>query len=312
MKALVVDRYGAPRDARIADVSVPKVQDGYLLVRMHAAGVNPFDYKLVTGAVKDWMPIEFPYIPGMDGAGEVVEVGSGVQGWRKGDALFGMFRGGTFAQYALVRAEEKRLARKPDALDYERAAAIPQSALTALTMVRTADIKPGQRVLVVGATGGLGLFLTQFAKQEGAMVAATGTRDDAEYVRGLGADDVIDYRARDTFAQAQSLGGFDVILDVVNSGDALLHDAQALRTPGTIVSSLGGPEQSAFPAGVQVHYIQMRARRGDLDDIARRAADGSLRVEIGGTYELSQAAQALADLSDRTKHTRGKLVVRIP
>src|SRR5947209_9298872 len=107
MKALIVQGYGAPENARVGDVDVPQVKDGFLLVRIRAAAVNPFDYKVVTGMVKDFVATKFPYIPGMDGAGEIAAVGNGVEGWKDGDAMVGMFRHGTFAQYALISAKEK-------------------------------------------------------------------------------------------------------------------------------------------------------------------------------------------------------------
>ncbi len=313
MKALVVDAYGPPENARVGQVEIPKVKDGFLLVRMRAAGVNPFDYKLITGAVKDWVPLKFPYVPGMDGAGEVAEVGNGVQGWSKGDPILAMFPRGTFAEYALISAGEKRLARKPERLDFKHAAAIPEAGLTARTIVRTASITPGQTVLVIGATGGVGLFVTQLAKAAGARVIATGKANDVEYLGKLGADEVIDYAAADTIAQVrqQHIQGVDALVDLIHSGDDLPKSAQALRQGGTLVSTLSGPEQSAFPNGVNVHYIQMQAEEGDLDDLARRASDGTLRVEVGHSYDLSQAPQALADLMDPSKHTRGKFVVTL-
>lgn len=314
MKALVFDDYGNPDTARVADVPTPKVKDGFLLVRIHAAGVNPFDYKVVTGAVKDWIKTKFPYVPGMDGSGVVAEVGNGVEGWKPGDAIVAMFPHGTFAQYALLSASEKRIARKPDRLDFEHAAALPEAGLTAKTMVRAANVHESQRVLIIGASGGIGLFATQLARALGAHVIGTGKREDAEYLRTLGASDVIDYTAGDTIAQTRQRypDGVDVVLDVTNGGEAVLRDAEVLRSGGTIVSSLYGPEQSAFPAGVTVQYIQLTAQPGDLDDLAQRAAAGALRVEIGKRYDLSQAAQALSDLVDPAKHTRGKLVVRVP
>ncbi len=314
MKAIVVDEYGSPKNARLADVDAPKVKDGFLLVRMHAAAVNPFDVKIVTGAVKDWISVEFPYVPGMDGAGEVVDIGEGVRNWRKGDGVLAQFPRGTFAQYALISANEKKLARKPAALNFERAAAIPEAGLTANTMVRAADLKAGQTVLIIGATGGLGLFATQLAKAEGVRVVATGKAEDEQYLRQLGADEIIDYAGGDVITQMVQRypKGIDVVLDVINMGELLLRNADVLRESGTLVSSLGGPGQDAFKKNVSVHYIQLTARDGDLEVLARRAAEGKLRVEIGGTYDLAQAPQALADLLDPAKHTRGKLVVRIP
>jgi NADPH:quinone reductase-like Zn-dependent oxidoreductase len=314
MKAIVVDAYGPPQNARYADVDAPKVKDGYLLVRIHAAALNPFDYKLVTGAVKDWVPIKFPYTPGMDGAGEIVDVGGGVEKWRKGDAVLAQFPRGTFAQYALISANDKKLAIKPDALDFKRAAAIPESGLTAKTMVRAADLKPNQTVLVIGATGGVGLFAMQLAKAEGVRVVATGKAEDVQYLRDLGADDVIDYAGGDTIAQTgqRYSGGVDAVFDLINVGESLLRDADVLRESGTLVSTLSGPAQEAFKNNVNVRYIQLTALEGDLEDLAHRAAEGKLRVEVGRMYDLAEVPQALSDFANPAKHTRGKLVISIP
>jgi NADPH:quinone reductase-like Zn-dependent oxidoreductase len=313
MKALIIDDYGPPQNARFGDIVTPKVKDGYLLVHMRAASVNPFDYKIVTGQVKDWIHITFPYVPGMDGAGVIADIGNGVQDWRKGDAVVGMFPRGAFAQFALISGKDKKLARKPDALDFEHAAALPQTSLTATTMLRAGNVGEGQTVLIIGATGGVGLFATQLAKARGARVIATGKTQDVDYLRQLGADDVIDYGQGDTLTQTRERypAGVDVVLDVINSGDAILRDAQVIRDGGTLLSSLSGPPQEAFGRGITVQYIQNNPQAGDLDDIVKRAADGKLHVEIGCTYDLSDAAQALADLTDPTKHTRGKFVIRI-
>jgi len=312
MKALIVDNYGPPQAARIGEIDKPQLKDGSLLVKIHAAGINPFDYKLITGAVKDFMPISFPHVPGMDGAGSVDEIGKGVQGWQKGDAVLGMFDTGTLAEFALISAKSTRLARKPDALDFARAAAIPEAGLTATTIVRATAIRQGQTVFVIGATGGLGLFAIQLLKSRGAHVVATGKAIDAEYLRQLGADNIIDYGAGDALEQVHQRypNGVDVVVDVINTGDALLRDAQVMRQGGTLVSSLYGPEQSSFPSGTTVHYIQLKAQDSDLDDLALRAASGELHVEIGQTYAFSEAAQAFIDLYDPAKHTRGKLVVK--
>lgn len=313
MKALVVDNYGPPQAARIGEIDKPALKDGSLLVKIYAAGINPFDYKLITGMAKDIMPISFPYVPGMDGAGIIAEIGQGVRDWSKGDAVLGMFETGTFAEYALISASSKRLARKPDTLDFDRAAAIPEAGLTATTIVRAADVRQGQTVFVIGATGGLGLFALQLAKLRGARLIATGKASDVEYLRRLGADDIIDYGAGDALEQVHQRypEGVDVVVDVINTGDNLLRDAAVIRQGGTLVSSLYGPEQSALPSGITVHYIQLKAKDDDLKDLARRAASGELHIEIGRTYALSEAAQALTDLYDPAKHTRGKLVVEV-
>lgn len=314
MKAIVVDAYGSPKNARFTDVGIPKNKEGCLLVRMRAAALNAYDYKIVTGMVRDSVPINFPYIPGMDGAGEIVDVGGGVQNWHKGQAVLAQFPRGAFAQYALISASDEKLASKPDALDFDRAAAIPESGLTAKTMIRAAALKAGQTALVIGATGGVGLFVMQLAKTEGVRVIATGKAEDVQYLRELGADDVIDYAGGDTVTQMLQRypKGIDVVFDLINAGDAILRDAEMLRESGTLVSSLYGPEQGAFKKNVSVRYIQLTARDGDLDDLARLAAEGKLRIEIGRTYDLAQTPQALLDFDNPAKHTRGKTVIHIP
>jgi NADPH:quinone reductase len=281
---------------------------------MRAAAINPFDVKLITGAVKDFMPLKAPYVPGMDGSGVIDNVGAGVTEYAPGDAVLGFFTaGGTLGEFAVISALADGLARKPDALDFAHAAAIPEAALTAMTILRALDLREGQRLLIVGATGGIGLFLTQLARLHGAHVVATARAEDREYIHSLGADEDVDYAAGDVVAQVRKRypQGVDAIADVINSGEGLLATAGALDKGGTLVSSLYGPEQSAYPIGVSVRYIHTSPKPGDLAELARLASTGKLRVEIGKAYPFAQAPKALSDLADPAKHTRGKLVVTI-
>jgi NADPH2:quinone reductase len=159
MKAWIADGYGPPSRLRFGDVEMPRVEKGSVLVRIRAAAVNPFDVKLITGAVKDFMPLEPPYVPGMDGSGVIETVGADVTEYAPGDAVLGFFTaGGTLGEFALISAA-KALVRKHDALDFADAAALPEAGLTAMTILRALDLREGQRLLIVGATGGIGLFL---------------------------------------------------------------------------------------------------------------------------------------------------------
>jgi NADPH2:quinone reductase len=314
MKALIVDKFGLPRAAHFGETAQPKPGPGQLLVRVRAAAVNPADFKRMTGLMQDVSPMSFPYVPGTDGAGVVTDVGSDVGGWRSGDAVLGMFETGTLAEYALISASSERLARKRENLDFLHAAAILVAGLTATTILRAANVRTGQSILLIGATGGIGLFATQLAKARGAQVIATARPADEAYLRGLGADEIIDYVTGDPVAKVRERhpDGVDIVVDLIKSGDALLHDADALRATGTLVSSLSGPAKSAFRPGVTVRYILMTANAGDLQELADQVATGKLKVELGRTYDFSQAAQALADINDPAKHTRGKSVVRAP
>ncbi|MGZ3497412.1 MAG: NADP-dependent oxidoreductase [Vulcanimicrobiaceae bacterium] len=315
MKAWIADDYGPPSKLRLGEIETPAPKDGYLLVRLRAASANPFDVKLITGMMKEYMPITFPFVPGMDGAGVVERTGSGVTGYSTGDPVFGMFgESGTFAEFATISAQDLRLARKPDALDFVHAAAIPEAGLTAMTILRAADVHADQQVLVIGATGGVGHFVTQLARARGARVIATGRTQDAGYLRTLGAEEVIDYGAGDIVKEVRQRypDGLDAVVDLINSGEKLLPVANLVRRDGTLVSSLFGPDQSAFPEDVNVRYIHLDAHPGDLEELGRRAAAGELRVEVAETYPFTEAKQALIDLVDPHRHTRGKLVVTIP
>jgi NADPH2:quinone reductase len=270
--------------------------------------------KLITGVVKDFMPLKPPYVPGMDGSGVIESVGADVAEYIPGDAVFGFFTaGGTLGELAAIPANAKGLVRKPDSLDFSHAAAIPEAGLTAMTILGALDLHEGQRLLIIGATGGIGLFLTQLARLRGARVIATARAEDSDYIHAIGADEDVDYAAGDIIAQVRTRypNGVDAVADVVNSGPALLATAAGLKRGGTLVSSLYGPDQAEYPNGVSVHYIQNRPQAGDLGELARLASAGKLRIEIGKTYPFAEASQALSDLSDRTKHTRGKLVVTI-
>ena len=314
MKAWIADGYGPPSQLRLGDIESPHVESGSVLVRIRAAAVNPFDVKLVTGAVKDFMPLEAPYVPGMDGSGVIASVGSSVTEYAPGDAVLGFFTpGGTLGEFASISARAIGLAKKPDILDFIHAAAIPESGLTALTILRALDLRDGQRLLIIGATGGVGLFLTQLARLRGADVIATARPEDRDYAGSLGAEEVVDYTTGDVVTQVRERypDGIDAIADVVNSGEALLATARALKKAGTLVSSLYGPEQSAYPNGARVLYIQNRPQPGDLSELAGLASTGKLRIEIGKTYSFLEAPKALSDLMDPTKHTRGKLVVQV-
>ncbi len=314
MKAWIADDYGPPSRLRFGEIDTPHVGENSVLVRVRAAALNPFDVKLITGAVKDFAPLKAPYVPGMDGSGVIESVGAGVTDYAVGDAVIGFFSsGGTLGEFAAVSAGANGLTRKPDALDFAHGAAIPEAGLTAMTILRALDLTEGRRLLIIGATGGIGLFLTQLARLRGIRVIATAQAEDREYIRSLGADEDVDYVDGDVVAQVRKRhpGGVDAIADLINSGDALLHTAGALRQSGVLVSPLYGPEQSAYANGALVHYIHNSPQPGDLAELARLASTEELRIEIGKKYAFAEAANALTDLMDAKKHTRGKLVVTI-
>lgn len=311
MKALVATDYVPLNQIKVTDHPTPAPQPGQVLIKVEAAALNPLDLALITGAVKDMFPADHPLVIGMDAAGTVVEVGEGVSGYAPGDPVLAFVgQAGAVAQYT-VGSPGPLLARRPPGLDSAHAAGIPESGLTAVCLLRAVRLAAGESVLVIGATGGIGLYAVQLAHALGARVIATATADDEQYLRGLGAADTVDYKSADVVEEALRLapGGVDVVVDLVNSGDSLTNTARAARPGGRLTSPLYGPDD--IGGDVSPVYIgTFQAEPGDLDDLAARAADGRLRVEIGARYSLDDAVQAVADFAG--KHIRGKVVIEIP
>jgi NADPH:quinone reductase-like Zn-dependent oxidoreductase len=310
MKALVSQSYGPLEELALAELPKPAAGPGEILVRVEAASLNGADAKLPTGVMKAFAPIKHPFVPGIDAAGVVEAVGDGVTRFSPGDKVVASngFASGAIAEYLVVR-ESPSIAIRPDGLDAARGAALPLGALTAATTLDAAAVRTGESVLVVGASGGVGSFVVQFAKQAGAKVLATGRADEAESLRQLGADEVIDYQRTDTAAAAHRLvpGGVDVAIDVANWGPGLAGSAAAAKPGGRLISVLNGPE--SFERDVKAAYIQTKVPAGRLEQFAQQAVDGRLHVEIGGTYAFADSAQALADFA--AKHFRGKVVITL-
>lgn len=312
MKAVVYRKPGPPEVLEYADAPEPAVSAHALLVRVHAVGVNPVDWKMRRMRLRPpWQ--RFPVIPGSDLAGEVVRVGPKVARFRPGDAVFGMlspFAGGACAEYAAL--PEASAAQKPDNLTFVEAAAIPIAGLAALQALRDVGrLEPGQRVLVNGASGGVGTFAVQIAKALGTEVTGVTSAANAEFVLGLGADRVLDYRSQDF----TTLGDrYDVIFDAVATR-SFRACAAALAPRGTYVSTLPAPSTIAqmvvgpVLGGKRAGVLFLRGRGADLDALRKMVEAGKLRPHIDRTFALRDTAQAHA-LSE-TGHARGKLVIRV-
>jgi NADPH:quinone reductase-like Zn-dependent oxidoreductase len=310
VKALVSQSYGPLEELTIAELPAPVAGPGEVLVRIEAASLNGADVKLPTGVMKDFAPIQHPFVPGIDAAGVVEAVGEGVTRFSPGDKVLTSngFASGAIAEYQVVK-DAPSIAVRPDALDAAHGAALPLAAATSRTVLDTADIKAGETVLVVGASGGLGIFAVQLAKQAGARVLATGRADEVELLRGLGADEVIDYKNTNTAEETHKLvpGGVDVVLDLANAGPGVAGSAAAAKPGGRLVSVLGGAE--TFERDVKATYVQTKIPAGRLEELAQQAADGKLRIKIGATYPFADAARALIDFS--SKHFFGKVVITL-
>jgi NADPH:quinone reductase-like Zn-dependent oxidoreductase len=323
MKAIIQDRYGSPDVLELRDIDQPVIGDNDVLVRVHAAGVDPSVWHLMTG---------LPYlvrlfgsglrrpktrVRGADVAGTVTAIGRNVTRFQPGDEVFGSCDG-SFAEYAAAR--EDRLAPKPANLTFEQAAAVPVSAYTALQALRDAgQVKPGQRVLVIGASGGVGTFAVQLAKAYGAEVTGVCGTAKTDLVRSLGADDVIDY-TRDDFLDGTRR--YDLILDGAGNRP-LAHLRRALTPRGTLVivggegggKVLGGTDRllramllSPFVSH-QLRGLLAMPRQADLETLRELIEAGKVTPALDRTYPLGETADAIRYVQQG--NARGKVVVTI-
>lgn len=280
-------------------------QAGEVLVRVHAAGVNPVDWKIRQGYMKDFRPMQFPYVPGVDIAGVVEEVGPGVTAFQKGQAVFGQSARGAYAEY--TTASVKSLALKPKTLSFDEAATIPVGATTAWqALFDQGGLQAGQQVLIQGAAGGVGLFAVQFARWKGAHVIGTTSSSNVDFVRSLGADTVVDYTST---AIEQAIHDVDLVVDAVG-GKTLEQDLHVVRRGGTIVSIAGQPSQEqAQERGVRATMFSAQVSSELLQTFAQLIDEGHVKVTIATTFPLSKAQQA-HELSEQG-HGRGRIVLHI-
>lgn len=314
MRAIAVSEYGAT--PALMDLPRPEPGPGEILVKMIAAGLNPLDWKIADGMLKDSVDVPFPLILGQDGAGVVEAVGEGVTRLRHGEQVYGDFaaveRGlGAFAEYALAR-DDGPVTRMPEGMIYTQAAAVPTASSAALAMVEEARVDAGQTVLVVGATGGVGQGVVQLAAREGARVVATARADMAGTMRRLGADETVDHSLGDLNAQVLAVhnDGIDAVLDLVSDTPAAEDLAQLLRPGGTYVSSIWSVNPDSMEAkGLRAVNLDDDPSPAVLDRLSDLIDAGDLRVRVEREVPLEDAPDALAD--NRAGGARGKTVIRL-
>jgi NADPH:quinone reductase-like Zn-dependent oxidoreductase len=327
MKALVQDVYGTSEVLRIEDVDRPSAAAGEVLVRIAAASVNAADWHIMRGEPRIARLMDRNIfgrkgprqrIRGRDFAGTIEAVGPGVTGWQVGDAVLGE-DDATLAEYAAVPTG--CLARKPDALSFEAAAALPLAALTADLCLTQGRLEAGQRVLIVGASGGVGTFAVQLAARRGATVTAVCSTRNVDLVSTLGAREIVDYTREDFTRAGQS---YDVVLDLV--GNRSLRDLRRVVAPGgrLVLSGGGNPGHGRYlgPIGLMARAglfgrllgVRVRIPRAAPDaerltELAGMAARGEIRPVLDRTYPLAEAVAAMRHLE--VEHARGKIVVTL-
>ncbi|MBK6317548.1 MAG: NADP-dependent oxidoreductase [Dehalococcoidia bacterium] len=330
MKAFVITRYKGP--LREADVAEPVVDDDNVLVQVHAAGLNQLDERIRLGEFKQILPYKLPLILGNDLAGTVINVGTRVRGFKPGDEVYARpdkSRIGTFAERIAVA--EGDLALKPASISMAEAGSLPLVALTAWqALVERGKVQRGQKVLIHAGAGGVGSIAIQLARHLGASVATTASASNADFVRSLGADTVIDYRAENF---EQILDGYDFVLDSLG-GKNLEKSLRILKPGGKAVGIAGPPDpafareagvnpllrlaiggiswkirQQAKKRGVTYEFLFMRASGDQLRQISALIDDGKLRPIVGKVFDFTQTPQALQSLAKGG--IRGKAVVTL-
>jgi len=307
MKAVRVHSFGPPEVISIEDVPEPEPGDGEVVVQVKAAGVGPWDAWIRSG--KSVLPQPLPLTLGSDLSGVIHSIGVGVEGLQTGDEVFGVTNErftGAYAEYAVAKAA--MIAPKPKSLNHAHAASVPVVAVTAWQMVlELAQLAPGQSVLVHGGAGNVGAYAVQLAKRAGAMVITTASAKDATYARSLGADGVIDYRARRFEEQVKDM---DALLDTVG-GETLDRSYGLLKRGGILVSAATRPSnEKAEQHGVRALFFLVAVTTERLRKIAELIDAGKLKTEVGEVLWLNEARQA-HEMLEGAPHRRGKIVIKV-
>jgi NADPH:quinone reductase-like Zn-dependent oxidoreductase len=323
VKAIVQDRYGSPDVLQLREIDPPVIGEDEVLVRVRAAGVDQGVWHLMAGLPYlmriAGVGLRAPKNPvrGVDLAGRVEAVGQNVTGFQPGDDVFGTCRG-SFAEYACARAD--RLVRKPASLSFEQAAAVPVSGCTALQAIRDrGKVRPGQRVLIIGAGGGVGTFTVQLAKAFGAEVTGVCSTSKTDLVRSIGADHVIDY-TREDFADGRNR--YDVILDI--AGNRSLSQLRGALAPNGTLVIVGGEGGGRWFGGIdrQLRALVLSPFVGqklgtwiatqpkeDLETLRELLEAGKITPVVDRTFPLSEAPEAIRYLRDGRAH--GKVVITL-
>ncbi|QEM70176.1 NADP-dependent oxidoreductase [Geobacter sp. FeAm09] len=308
MKAVRIHAYGGPEMLVYEDAPLPQPGKDEILVRVHAAAVNPVDWKIREGHLKEMLGSRLPLIMGWDVSGTVEAVGPEVVRFKVGDEVFSrpdITRDGAYAEFIVIR--ENEAAFKPQSIDHLHAAAIPLAALTACkSLFAAAKLSAGQTILIHGAAGGVGTYAVQLAKWKGARVIATASERNHDYLRGLGADEVIAYQ---NVRFEDKVRDVDVVFDTIG-GETQARSWEVVKRGGVLVSIVAPPSREEAAAhGVRPEFVFIQPDATELSGIATLVDAGKLRVMVEAVVPLAEARRA-QELS-QGGHTRGKIVLKV-
>ena len=302
--------------AAVIEVPTPEPGPGEVRVRVRASSVNGYDVFVASGMARGMMEHRYPVVVGKDFAGVIDAVGDGVTRFAVGDEVAGITPSephvstGSFGEYMVVPAVGF-IEPKPENLTFEQAASVGLAALTALVAVDAVESSKGDLVLIAGATGGVGSYAVQIAARRGSTVIATGLPEDEEWIRGLGASEVVDYSGDVAAAvREKHPEGVDALIVVVQLGEQFGPTAELVKDGGKIASAVGGADAEAFVSRkIDAANILGQADPGPYAEVLRMAADGSLTVPITRTYTFDELPEALGLVGKR--RSRGKVAVTI-
>ena len=306
MQAIRVYQYGGPEQLKLEQIPCPEPQPDEVLVRVYATGVLPIEWKIRQGLFHAFNPATFPYIPGSAFAGVVEEVGSLVTTFRSGQAVFGRSNKGTYAEYTTVSGET--IALKPESLGFDEAATISGGATTAWeALFDHGGLQAGQRVLILGAAGGVGSFAVQLARWKGAQVIGTTGAANVDFVRSLGAETVVDYTSTPV---EQVVHAVDLVVDTVG-GQTLESAWPVIKRGGRLVSTVGQPsKEKARELGIRALFFSGgRPSSERLQTIAQLIDEGQVKATLARIFPLREAS--LAHELSQSGHGRGRIVLHI-
>ena len=330
MKAAYINRYGNIDDVQLDEQSKPPITENDVLVKIHAASINPLDLRVLEGEFKAIQPVKFPFILGNDFAGTVVQVGANVKQFKAGDEVYAKTdQNGAFAEYTVVH--QSSLALKPQNISMELAASLPLVSLTAWqALVEIAKVQAGQKVLIHAGSGGVGSIAIQLAKHLGATVATTTSGKNAQWVKALGADIIVDYKTTDF---EQELKDYDVVLDT-QGGKILEKSLNVLKRGGRIISISGPPDREFAEAihanwllkciipllswsirnkakkkGITYSFLFMQPNGQQLSEISKLVESGNINPIVDKTYAFTEIKDAFQYVN--TGRAKGKVVLKI-
>lgn len=311
MKAAQIKEYGSYEQIEVnPNAPEPKLKANQVLVKVKSASLNPFDWKLRAGFMKDIIPLTLPFVLGGDFSGLVLKVGENAGGYKEGDEVYGtsnVANGGSGSLAEFTAANTGNIAKKPHDLDFETAAALPLvGASTVQALEDHIKMQAGQKILIHGGAGGIGSIAIQLAKYLGAYVVATAGTGDLQHVKQLGADEVIDYKKEDF---SQKLQGFDAVYDTVG-GETTVKSFKVLKKGGILISMLGQPDENlAKQYDVTAIGQGTKTDTKHLNRLTELVEKGAVKPQVAKIFSLDDAKDAFKYQEEN--HPRGKVVIKI-